>query len=130
MSCARIKNRPVKFLDPQQKLITELRDEIRRLRIENRNLRSSLLSAPSELQRYANDMIELAHHSSVTTNNEDEDLDLIDPKALRSASANVETTPLSDEHKKKSPFKAGKDKSSIKSHPNTMKFGSLKVRVF
>lgn len=30
MSCARIRNKPVKFLDPQEKLIKELRDEIKR----------------------------------------------------------------------------------------------------
>eukprot|EP01035_Chromulina_nebulosa_P020602 gene20602-26712_t len=51
MSCARIKNRPVKFLDPQEKLITELREEIKRLRLENKKLRSSLLSAPSDSRR-------------------------------------------------------------------------------
>jgi hypothetical protein len=50
MSCARIKNRPVRFLDPQQRLITELRDEIKRLRTENKILRTSLASAPSDLQ--------------------------------------------------------------------------------
>ena len=47
MSCARIKNRPVRFLDPQEKLILELKGEIRRLRSENEQLRTSLLSAPS-----------------------------------------------------------------------------------
>ena len=35
MSCARIKNKPVKFLDPHDKIIVELREEIKRLRNEN-----------------------------------------------------------------------------------------------
>eukprot|EP00981_Chlorochromonas_danica_P008503 scaffold2205_cov183-Ochromonas_danica.AAC.28 len=47
MSCARIRNKPVKFLDPQQKLILDLKDEVRRLRHENRQLRSTLITAPS-----------------------------------------------------------------------------------
>lgn len=37
----------MKFLDPQIKLIIDLRDEIRRLRRENEELRGSLVSAPS-----------------------------------------------------------------------------------
>ena len=47
MSCARIKNRPTRFLDPQEKLIIELRDEIKRLRNENNKLRVTLMTAPS-----------------------------------------------------------------------------------
>jgi hypothetical protein len=47
MSCARIRNKPVRFLDPQQKLILDLKDEIRRLKHENRKLRSTLLTAPA-----------------------------------------------------------------------------------
>lgn len=50
MSCARIKNRPVRFLDPHERLITELRDEIKRLRVENRILRKTLATAPSDMQ--------------------------------------------------------------------------------
>lgn len=47
MSCARIRNKPVKFLDPQEKLILELKDQIKRLRNENKKLRSTLLTAPA-----------------------------------------------------------------------------------
>lgn len=47
MSCARIRNKPVKFLDPQEKLIIDLKDEIRRLRHENKRLRSTILTAPT-----------------------------------------------------------------------------------
>jgi cell division septum initiation protein DivIVA len=47
MSCARIRNKPMKFLDPQEKLILDLKEEIRRLRNENKKLRSNLLTAPS-----------------------------------------------------------------------------------
>jgi hypothetical protein len=39
MAAARIRNRPVRYLDPQQRLILELRHEIRRLREENERLR-------------------------------------------------------------------------------------------
>ena len=41
MSCARIKNRPVKLLDPQEKLILDLRSEIKKLKSENKALKSS-----------------------------------------------------------------------------------------
>lgn len=47
MSCARIKNRLVKFLDPQQKLITGLKEEIRRLRQENEELKH-YIGSPSK----------------------------------------------------------------------------------
>lgn len=47
MSCARIRNKPIKFLDPQEKLIIDLKDEVRRLRQENKKLRSTMLTAPS-----------------------------------------------------------------------------------
>jgi hypothetical protein len=47
MSCARIRNKPMKFLDPQEKLILDLKEEIRRLRNENKKLRSNLLTAPA-----------------------------------------------------------------------------------
>jgi hypothetical protein len=47
MSCARIRNKPMKFLDPQEKLIIDLKEEIRRLRNENKKLRNNLLSAPT-----------------------------------------------------------------------------------
>jgi hypothetical protein len=47
MSCARIRNKPMKFLDPQEKLILDLKEEIRRLRHENKKLRSNLLTAPA-----------------------------------------------------------------------------------
>ena len=43
----RIRNKPVKFLDPQEKLILDLRHEIKRLRNENKKLRSTLLTAPA-----------------------------------------------------------------------------------
>lgn len=47
MSCARIRNRPVRFLDPQERLIHDLKDEIKRLRNENRQLRTTILTAPA-----------------------------------------------------------------------------------
>lgn len=46
MSCARIRNKPVKFLDPQEKLILDLREEIKRLKVENTKLRSTIVTAP------------------------------------------------------------------------------------
>jgi len=49
MSCARIKNRPVKFLDPQEKLILDLREEVKRLRVENKQLRSNITTAPGSI---------------------------------------------------------------------------------
>ena len=49
MSCARIRNRPVRFLDPQVKLILELRGEIKRLKDENSQLRTSIQTVPSDL---------------------------------------------------------------------------------
>lgn len=48
MSCARIKNRPIRFLDPHEKLILELRDEIKRLKNENKRLRYSLITTPAD----------------------------------------------------------------------------------
>lgn len=47
MSAARIKNKPMRFMDPVEKLILELREEIKRLKMENRVLKSSLMSAPN-----------------------------------------------------------------------------------
>lgn len=47
MSAARIRNRPIRYLDPQQKLILELRDEIKRLKRENFRLRDSLSREPT-----------------------------------------------------------------------------------
>jgi hypothetical protein len=47
MSAARIRNRPVRYLDPQQKLILELRDEIKRLKQENDRLKGTLSRDPS-----------------------------------------------------------------------------------
>ena len=47
MSAARIKNRPLRFMDPVEKLILELREEIKRLKMENRVLRNNLTSAPN-----------------------------------------------------------------------------------
>lgn len=45
MAAARIKNRPVRFLDPQEKLILELKEEIKRLRLENQKLRVGMSTA-------------------------------------------------------------------------------------
>jgi hypothetical protein len=42
MSAARIRNKPIRFLDPQEKLILELRDEIKRLKQENDVLKGNL----------------------------------------------------------------------------------------
>lgn len=54
MSCARIRNKPVKFLDPQEKLILDLKQEIKRLKSENKKLRTTLLTAPaSSSQQFA-----------------------------------------------------------------------------
>lgn len=44
-----IRNRPVINLDPREKLIKELKDEIHRLRDENARLRSNMLAAPSSM---------------------------------------------------------------------------------
>ena len=51
MSAARIKNKPVRFLSSHDKLVENLRDEIRRLRNENMQLRTSLSTAPSMMGR-------------------------------------------------------------------------------
>ncbi len=37
----------MKFLDPHEKIVIELKDEIRRLRHENQKLRSNIASAPA-----------------------------------------------------------------------------------
>jgi hypothetical protein len=42
MSAARIRNRPIRYLDPQQKLILDLRDQIKRLKEENDRLKGTL----------------------------------------------------------------------------------------
>ena len=49
MSCARIKNKPIRFVDPQKKVIMDLQGEIRRLQKENASLRRGLSmgTAPS-----------------------------------------------------------------------------------
>mmetsp|Transcript_37421 Transcript_37421/g.101345 ORF Transcript_37421/g.101345 Transcript_37421/m.101345 type:complete len:446 (+) Transcript_37421:783-2120(+) len=44
-----IRNRPVINLDPREKLIKELKDEIHRLRDENARLRSNMLAAPTSV---------------------------------------------------------------------------------
>ena len=49
MSAARIKNKPVRFLSSHDQLVENLREEIRRLRNENMQLRSSLSTAPPML---------------------------------------------------------------------------------
>ncbi len=56
MSCARIRNKPVKFLDPQEKLILDLKQEIKRLKVENKKLRSTLLTAPVSSSHYYNNV--------------------------------------------------------------------------
>lgn len=50
MSAARIRNKPVRFLDPQEKLILELKEEIKRLRIENQHLRQASISSTASSQ--------------------------------------------------------------------------------
>jgi cell division septum initiation protein DivIVA len=47
MHCARIKYKPVKFLDKHEQIVVELKDEIRRLRDENNRLRLNIVTAPS-----------------------------------------------------------------------------------
>ena len=47
MSAARIRNKPIRFLDPQEKLILELREEIKRLRMENKQLRFGMETGAS-----------------------------------------------------------------------------------
>ena len=41
----------MKFLDPQEKLILDLKEEIRRLRTENKKLRSNILTAPASTEK-------------------------------------------------------------------------------
>jgi hypothetical protein len=53
MSAARIRNHPVRFLDPQEKLILELKEEIKRLRLENQHLRQVNLSSSASSSRSA-----------------------------------------------------------------------------
>jgi hypothetical protein len=50
MAAAKIKNRPIKFLDPQEKLILDLKSEIKRLRDENKFLIVSLMSSSQSPQ--------------------------------------------------------------------------------
>jgi hypothetical protein len=47
MSAARIKNKPIRFMDPVEKLILELREEIKRLKLENRVLKMNIGSVPN-----------------------------------------------------------------------------------
>ena len=51
MNCARIKNRPVRFLDPQERIIMDLRTEIRKLRSENELLRKGITTQPQDASR-------------------------------------------------------------------------------
>ena len=53
MSAAKIKNRPVRFLDPQEKLILDLRGEIKRLKEENKFLIVSLMANPPKQELMA-----------------------------------------------------------------------------
>ena len=46
MACARIQSKPIRFLNPHEKLISDLRSEIQRLSNENAMLKSSLVSIP------------------------------------------------------------------------------------
>lgn len=46
MACARIQSKPIRFLNPHEKLISDLRSEIQRLSNENALLKSSLVSIP------------------------------------------------------------------------------------
>lgn len=54
MTAAKIKNRPIKFLDPQEKLILDLKTEIKRLRDENKFLIVSLMSSQNPMQQQQN----------------------------------------------------------------------------
>ena len=54
MAAARIKNHPVRFLDPQEKLILELKEEIKRLRLENQKLRVGIVTNSESSTRYDN----------------------------------------------------------------------------
>lgn len=77
MSCARIRNKPIKFLDPQEKLIVDLKDEIKRLRQENQRLRSTLVTAPTSTD---------SMHSLI--GGED-----MSPSRMRASSANSSVSP-------------------------------------
>jgi hypothetical protein len=79
MSCARIRNKPVKFLDPQEKVIVELKHEIKRLKLENRKLRTTLLTAPSTLS--------LNHHGF-----SDDDASVLSSPSFRALSAHNNRT--------------------------------------
>lgn len=46
MACARIQSKPIRFLNPHEKLVSDLRSEIQRLSNENAILKSSLVSIP------------------------------------------------------------------------------------
>lgn len=60
MTAAKIKNRPVRFLDPQEKLILDLRDEIKRLKEENKFLIVSLMSNPPPMGDVPTGMVVLS----------------------------------------------------------------------
>lgn len=77
MSCARIRNKPIKFLDPQEKLIVDLKDEIKRLRQENQRLRSTLVTAPTSTD---------SMHSLIGG-------DDMSPSRMRASSANSSVSP-------------------------------------
>jgi hypothetical protein len=47
MAAAHIKNHPERVYDPQEKLIMDMRSEIRKLRDENKALRDSLQNIPT-----------------------------------------------------------------------------------
>lgn len=100
MSCARIRNKPIKFLDPQERLIVDLKDEIRRLRQENQRLRSTLVTAPSGSESVRNLM--------------GEDMS---PSRMRASSANSKMSPT-----RRSPEKLRKESHPqlTKKRPNAM----------
>lgn len=95
MSCALIKNRPVRFLDPQEKLIIHLREEIKRLRDENNQLRVTLLTAPAGTSdagiensvRRGNDHLNLKANANFNLNNMNDIFESVNSNIMRTSTS-------------------------------------------
>ena len=95
MTCARIKNRPIRFLDPQKKLIMDLRGEIKRLRMENAELRQGVITtAPSAIRPSPQKKIKGGKGGSDGDDIDEEELFGLVKPLRRAASANPSLAPM------------------------------------
>lgn len=67
MACARIQSKPIRFLNPHEKLISDLRGEIERLSNENALLKSSLVSIPRTMSHDVQSVTNIEHQNVDST---------------------------------------------------------------